>query len=120
MVSYFISAILLFQQDDKNHAYNKMKAAEILNNLCQNLYRSCLTGYLIFSREIAEIFVNSVEFVFAVVDGIVAAIVGAVLAVRSGIALSVSSAASAASSAVSAVAAAGTAVGGFVTYYRVT
>jgi len=74
-----------------------------------------LEDLLVFFREIAEIFVNSVELVFAVVDGIVAAIVAAVLAVRSGIALTVSSAASAASSAVSAVAAVGTAVGGFVT-----
>ena len=74
------------------------------------MHNSCHLG----NREIAEIFVNSVEFVFAVVDGIVAALVASVLAVRSGICFTVSSAASAASSAVSAVAAAGTAVGGFV------
>ena len=65
-------------------------------------------------REIAEIFVNSVEFVFALVDGVVAGIAASILAVRTGIALTVSSVAAAASSAVSAVAAAGTAVGGFV------
>ena len=77
----------------------------------------CSHGIFVFhliSREIAEIFVNSVEFVFALVDGVVAAIVASILAVRTGIALTVSSVATAASSAVSAVAAAGTAVGGFV------
>ena len=54
------------------------------------------------------------EFVFALIDGVVAAIVAAVLAVRSGICFTFASVASAASSAASAVAAAGTAVGGFV------
>jgi len=74
-----------------------------------------LEDLLVFFREIADIFVNSVEFVFALIDGVVAAIVAAALAVRSGICFTFSSVASAASSAASAVAAAGTAVGGFVT-----
>ena len=70
--------------------------------------------YLCLFREIADIFVNSVEFVFALIDGVVAAIVAAVLAVRSGICFTFASVASAASSAASAAADAGTAVGGFV------
>ena len=70
--------------------------------------------FICLFREIADIFVNSVEFVFALIDGVVAAIVAAVLAVRSGICFTFASVASAASSAASAVAAAGTAVGGFV------